>query len=111
VVYSNGSTSRVSKKPTVDKPGELVQIVWIDSAQLLSDGVWSAKEDVLEISHDYILSVGFVVKETEENIVLVAHVSETEFSGEMCIPKAAVIDRVPLKVVKKRKPKCPTTTL
>ena len=43
-------------------------------------------------------TVGFVVKETETAITLAGSYSANQSSGSMCIPKAAILRRLKVKV-------------
>jgi hypothetical protein len=40
-----------------------------------------------------ITSVAFILNETDEFITVASHISKHQVSGEMCIPKVAVISR------------------
>lgn len=94
---SSGSRSKRSNEHMETELGPLVKITWVDSVKGGNDGPWSLKEDILDLTHDEIQSVGWIVRETDESITIVAHVSESEYSGEMCIPKSAVIKRKKLR--------------
>ena len=74
-----------------DKPLPLVRITWTDSASL--GGHWADKTDVEDLKTEIIDSVGFVFKETDDSVTIVAHVGEDQVGGTMCIPKIAIVSR------------------
>jgi len=81
-------------------------IKWVDAYGVGSS--WYEIND-FSISNHYCFSVGWVVKENEESIVICPHISpendEIESNrngcGEMTIPKSAIVSRKKLKVSKK----------
>ena len=65
---------------------KLVKVNWIDSAQ--SPG-WIYKDDLKDFNMQ-IKSVGYLVKETDESITLVAHIGEDSLCSPLQIPKIAI---------------------
>lgn len=78
---------------------ELEIIKWTDCYNI-AVGAWKKLEEV-EFSEAVIYSVGFVVKENDNLIMLAAHLHNKhdnddeifEITGEMIIPKRSIIDR------------------
>ena len=80
-------------------PGSLMRIervTWLDSHGV-AGGPWHAKDD---IDHEAIeiTSVGFLLNEGDTAITLAAHVAPNQISGEMIIPKCAILKRKKLTV-------------
>ena len=71
---------------------KLVYVQWMDSCGL-NNGVWKSRDDAEEMEPLVIDSVGYVLKETEEHITIASHVCEHQVSGEMSIPKSAIIGK------------------
>jgi hypothetical protein len=81
---------------TNDKP-QLILVTWIDSAKLGGDGPWKDKHTVTELTHDTVQSVGWIMREDEDTLVVAAHISEGQVSGEMAIPIRAILKRKKLR--------------
>lgn len=71
--------------------GEMVLVHWIDSVSW-GDTDWREMEKIKELKPTEIDSVGFLVADEKDWIVLAAHVdSENEHGGgEICIPRFAI---------------------
>lgn len=82
-------------------------IEWIDSYSDESMG-WKFRSDNKKPKLLYCVSVGYILKETEDSIQVTPHISDTKnknkdhqcVCGEMTIPKVAIIKRVKLKLEK-----------
>ena len=67
----------------------LVCIEWVDS--VCADQVgWCRREGVAGLTPDIITSVGWVLRDDDDSITIVAHNGEDMVGGDMCIPKVAV---------------------
>jgi len=84
-------------KPETEKP--LVMVRWLDSAQLEA-GDWITIERVTEALNDGFAqsSIGFLIIENDEVLVIARSVSEWKESiekleGVLAIPKAAIIEK------------------
>lgn len=77
-----------------------VYLEWIDHCSN-GDGVWIDIKD-MKIDVTTCKSVGFILKETEDWIVIAGHLSndctEGQCSGDMQILKKCILKRVPLSV-------------
>lgn len=65
-----------------------VVIEWRDSAGL--NGLWNDDEAVLDLHLGIITSIGRIVEEDEDFIILVPHVASNQLAGAMCIPRAVI---------------------
>lgn len=65
----------------------LLWIEWVDSAS--HGGVWTHKTDLETGSHK-IRSVGWLVREDDDALTIVAHEGGDQYSGDMTIPKVAI---------------------
>ena len=65
---------------------KLIKVHWIDSAQTPG---WILKDDLRDVSME-IKSVGYLVKETDASITLVAHIGEDSLCSPLQIPKIAI---------------------
>ena len=74
-------------------PGEIVE--WVDSSS--SDG-WDEKHSIEEDFDEDLTcySVGFVVYESDDRIVLLSHDGSKLWSTRITIPKVCVVKRQPL---------------
>lgn len=71
---------------------KLLYVEWVDSCMVVG-GVWKKGDDVRESEPALVKSVGFVVAQDKQRIVLAAHVAvdgSDSFGGDMCIPRSAV---------------------
>lgn len=73
----------------------MVRLVWIDSHSMQGGGVWTDKDD---ITCDLLecVSVGFVFRESDDAITLVSHIAKSQVSGDLCIPKCCIRERIDL---------------
>lgn len=80
----------------------LAMVRWIDSSA--PHRGWASIRDFRDLDYELdVLSVGFVVRDEDEHIALVPHTTlplsdEGEAQGTLCIPKAAIIEKVLLRV-------------
>ena len=65
------------------------RITWIDSASITGGG-WHDADYADQIEPLEVKTAGYVVKETKKYITIASHVTEHQFSGEICIPKSAI---------------------
>lgn len=73
--------------------GALTYVEWLDHCSL-SGRTWYDLDEVLDVRPLHIKTVGWVVKETDEYVVLANQATEGEkFSGDICIIKSCVVDR------------------
>lgn len=84
------------------------EIVWLDSSQL-EGGSWMRKDTAVGMMDDLRQrTVGLVVAETEIAVLVARSVSDYEqtdthemIEGALVIPKAAIVDRIPLQPKRK----------
>ena len=81
---------------------KLYIIKWIDSYN--APGVWESISEMQEPENMICVSVGWIEKETNDNIVIIPHISDVNNKenkghacGAMIIPKAAILKRINLK--------------
>lgn len=72
-------------------PIELIE--WVDSASLDGARGWRSVTEIADLEPGHVLSVGWMVKETDTYVVLISQSGDNQFDGEICIPKIAVIRR------------------
>jgi len=77
-------------------------VKWIDSCN--SPNFWEPISKMKDPKSMVCASVGWIVKETSENIIIVPHISdinnknsEGDSCGGMTIPKVAILERIKLK--------------
>ena len=70
----------------------LLYLEWVDSYRMSSGTVWS-NQDQAHAKDLRCTSVGFVLKEDQASITLVAHESGDQVSGQLTIPKCAITKR------------------
>lgn len=75
------------------KVGALLLIEWMDSASLAGGGVWKDVDEVKKLTPVRMRSAGWVVGEDRKSIVLAGHIAESQCSGDLCIPKSAIVKR------------------
>lgn len=75
------------------KVGALLLIEWMDSASAAGGGTWKDAEELKELAPVRLRSVGWVLREDKESVVLVGHIAESQCSGDLCIPKKAIVKR------------------
>lgn len=85
-------------KPKFDMPTRLVLIRWEDASSQETGG-WISWKKIQKSGPALIQSVGFVAKETDKYIVLVASICEEDGSsgGDVTIPKAYIVKLKELK--------------
>ena len=84
------------------KNNNLYIIKWIDSYN--SFDVWAPISEMEELRNMICVSVGWIEKETNDNIIVIPHISDIENKknkgyacGAMIIPKVAILKRIKLK--------------
>ena len=80
----------------------LVLVEWVDSCSFVGS-LWIGKDNVEGLDPHSCKSVGWIVKEDDECIVLAASLSDHEYSGNMCIPKVCITKMIDLNAPKKPK--------
>jgi len=75
-----------------------VYLEWLDSVTLDSGGWSDIKKEIMPLTPDLVKSVGWVLKETDDYVILVSHLENAEASGEFCIPKACIKKRRVIKI-------------
>lgn len=86
------------------KLGPLTYVEWQDCASF--DGSdWHDHDDIDALSLVRVMSIGWLHNETEDAIILVAHVHEKSGYGEICIPKKVITKRQTLTLRAPRAPK------
>lgn len=78
---------------------QLVYVEWIDSAGF-AEGGWHQRDVVDSLGPHVISSVGWIIKEEDDYIVMCSHISSdgTNLAGEKCIPKVAIQKRKKIKL-------------
>jgi len=81
---------------------KLYIIEWIDSYNV--SGTWELISEIQEPENMICVSVGWIEKETKDNIVIIPHIADVNNKetkghafGVMTIPKVAILNRVNLK--------------
>jgi hypothetical protein len=76
--------------------GKIVLIEWVDSYSVYEQ--WDFLNDLKEPEIIKCKSVGFIVNETDESILIMPHISGDNEAGKggICIPKLAIIKRTEL---------------
>ena len=76
--------------------GKIVLIEWVDSYSVYEQ--WDFLNDLKEPEIIKCKSVGFIVNETDESILIMPHISGDNEAGKggICIPKIAIIKRTEL---------------
>ena len=68
---------------------KIVRVEWIDSISC-GGSVWANNDEVAKLMPDTIKSVGFLVKEEDDFLIVAGHVGGHQTSGDICIPRCAV---------------------
>lgn len=81
---------------------KLFLIKWVDSYTL--GDKWHSISDMETLENMYCLSVGWIFKETKNNILVIPHITDVENKevsgngcGMMVIPKAAIVSKKEIK--------------
>lgn len=75
----------------------LVEVSWRDHSSF-SDGGWSTLDAAQALEPILVRSVGFLVKDDETFVVLVAHLTTGNCTaGEMCILKSDIVSKKELR--------------
>lgn len=74
----------------------LEYVEWLDSHST-SDGAWHTAREIGRHPMK-IRSIGWVLRETKRSLTLVAHLASEQFSGDMVIPKVAIVKRKKIKL-------------
>lgn len=83
----------VSGKP--NSPYKIELIEWIDHASL-EGGNWRDWDDLESLKLAHIYSVGWVVRETDSEVVVICHKDDDVFWGEIIIHKPSIVRRLTL---------------
>lgn len=70
----------------------LVLVTWVDSCSVAAAGRWVSHKDLDDLQLGRCRSVGWVYRETSQDIVVYSHDGEEEtVGGEICIPKICIL--------------------
>jgi len=87
---------------------KLVKIVWLDHCSY-STAQWRELDRISTLEPVKVNSLGYVVKETKDMIIIASHVYHDDDDhggqGEMCIIKKCIVSRVELTERRTRKTK------
>lgn len=77
---------------------EIALVEWVDSASLPGGSIWKEKRAAEKLRPSLGVTAGFVLAEGQDYITIAAHIGEEdddpageEVSGEMAIPKVAIL--------------------
>lgn len=78
------------------KNNRLVLIEWVDSYSFYEQ--WDFIKEIAEPEIVKCISVGFVIKETDDSIMILPHISGENEAGRggICIPKISIIKTIKL---------------
>jgi len=71
----------------------MVYVEWLDA---VSNSEWISFEDAHNHTPDACISIGFLVRETDHDIIVAGTISESEYSDAICIPKPWIKHRLEL---------------
>jgi hypothetical protein len=80
---------------TKDKPnhgmkiGKLLLITWLDHTTF-PDNIWRTKKQMNALSPSEMRTVGWLLKETEDYIIVVSTKNCDTYTGEFCIVKSTI---------------------
>ena len=79
---------------------KLVEVEWLDYCSM-AGSTWNSMEDVKRLAIIHMESVGYVISDTKDELVLASHISKDleNCSGDMCIMKKAITK---MKVLRKK---------
>lgn len=80
---------------TTNSPYKIELIEWIDHASL-EGGNWRDWDDLESLKLAHIYSVGWIVRETDSEVVVICHRDDDVFWGEIIIHKPSIVRRVTL---------------
>lgn len=66
----------------------LIFVEWLDSCS--SPNLWEFIEELEPLPSRQIISVGFLIEETEEYITIASSISKTQVLGRLTIPKRSM---------------------
>jgi len=77
-------------------------IVWEDSSTT-ETMYWERLSDIKNEPSVISISVGMIVKESDDNIIVIPHISDIEIEdgvgcGMMTIPKSAILNRIKIEI-------------
>ena len=77
----------------------MVYVQWIDSGFSLLGNVWQSEEEIMDVVENIPITetVGFLLKETKEWIVLVQTTADTQYRGGYIIYKKNIVRKMELK--------------
>jgi hypothetical protein len=91
------------------KLGPLTYVEWDDCASFEGSD-WHDHEEIDDLTPVKCRSIGWLHKETDDAVVLVAHTHEKSGYGEICIPKKVITKRQTLTLRAPRAPKSKTSS-
>lgn len=78
---------------------KMVYVQWIDSGFSLLGNVWQSEEEIMDVVENIPVAetVGFLLKETKEWMVLVQTEADNQYRGGYIIYKKNIIRKIELK--------------
>jgi hypothetical protein len=74
---------------------KFVRIEWVDSSS--SSRIWNSRESLMAHDNERCVSIGYLVHEDKDCVVVAGHKGTHDFAGDMRIPKRAIVKRKNLK--------------
>jgi len=68
----------------------LVLITWIDSTSVNAAGRWISPRDLDDLQLGTCKSVGWVYRQTVDEIVIFSHDGGDDLGGDICIPRVCI---------------------
>lgn len=89
--------SKLKKPMTLKKTGtgnlRIYRIDWLDHSGF-TRGSWHDTEDTMELDPIFVTSIGYLLKETKEYIILASSITNADHTaGESCILKSCIKKR------------------
>lgn len=69
----------------------VVAVRWRDHSSMSPRGRWTSAEEVRELMPAVGLSVGAVLVDMPDRLVIAAHMVETDIGGDLCLPRENII--------------------
>lgn len=71
-------------------PYKLVLVTWVDSTSVAAAGRWVDTADLDNLQVGLCFSVGWLYRDTQDDVIVFSHYADPELGGEICIPKIAI---------------------
>lgn len=72
-----------------EKYSKSITVTWIDSS---SSHGWNYEDDALRLSPNEIRTQGFLIKETDDYVVVSASIANHQIDSPICIPRICITD-------------------